>query len=156
MTNRKNPLVIVALILLLIPSLVWAAGSVTDSGKVKYSNSVSVLTFTWVGAASGGAVTATASTVPIDGYVFMVVTNPGDTAPQDNYDLTLKDSDGVDIMGGELTDRDTANSEQAFPLMDGSTDFFGKRFVAGTLTLGVTGNNVNSATGTVVVYISGD
>lgn len=143
-------------LLLMSPSGVWAAGTVTDAGKLKYSKNVSVLTYSWTADASAATVPATASTIPIDGYVFMVVTNPGATAPTTLYDITLTDSDGVDIMGGELADRHTSNSEQAFPLMSGSTDFFGGRFVAGVLTLNVTNNSVNSATGTVVIYISNE
>jgi hypothetical protein len=42
------------------------------------------------------------------------VTNPGATAPTDNYDIVVNDADGVDVAAGVLANRDTANSEQAY------------------------------------------
>jgi len=141
--------IILILSLLLIPSLVWAAGSVTQSWT-SVNEDVSVLTFSWTGDASGGAVTATASESNIDGFVFLVVTNPGSTAPTPSYDITLTDADGVDIMGGKLADRSATASEQEIPKVGSG---LGSRFVSGTLTLNITNQSVNSATGTVLVFI---
>lgn len=66
----------------------------------------------WTSDASGDAT----ATLPINGAIVRVVTNPdGSAAPTDNYDLTIVDEDGVDLLNGEGVDRDTANSEQIFP-----------------------------------------
>jgi hypothetical protein len=87
---------------------------------------------------------------PVKGYhLFMVVTDPGATAPTDNYDITVVDEFGVDVMGGELTNRDTANTEQAVPLVGGA---YGSRFVENDLTVTPTGNSENSATFTIYLY----
>jgi hypothetical protein len=48
----------------------------------------------------------------LQGYILRVVTNPGATAPSDNYNLDLQDEDGVDVMGGMLSLRDATVSEQ--------------------------------------------
>jgi len=57
----------------------------------------------------------------------------------------------VDVMGGALADRDTANTEQAVPKIGAA---YGGSFFTGALTLNISNNSVNSATGEVKVYIS--
>jgi hypothetical protein len=110
---------------------------------------VDKLRITWT-ADTDGSYTDYTTAENMDGYVFMVVTNPGATAPTDNYDITLADSDGCDVSGGELANRDTANTEQIIPKI-GNT--YGGRFVAGPLTLGISNNSINSATGEVIIYV---
>ena len=46
------------------------------------------------------------------GIIYRLVTNPGATAPTDNYDVTILDDDGYDVLMGAGADRDTANTEQ--------------------------------------------
>jgi len=58
--------------------------------------------------------TGTASLVTsryYDGKIITLVTNPGATAPTDNWDLTVLDSDSEDVLVGAGIDRDTANTE---------------------------------------------
>lgn len=86
----------------------------------------------------------------IDGYVIKAVTNPGTEAPQDNYDITLTDSEGCDCMGGTLANRHTTTSQQAVPLI--GTAFYGDSFVEGPLTCNISGNNVANAATKVSVY----
>ena len=45
------------------------------------------------------------------GWLVRVVTNPGATAPTDDYDITLIDEDGLDSAQSLLLNRDTANTE---------------------------------------------
>lgn len=125
-----------------------ALGTVTQSDISIYDN-VRMLTFTCTADVSGGTYPVTTSSGDIDGYVFLVITNPGSPAPTANYTITLTDSDGVDIMGGGLFDRHTSNSEQAVPLMAG---VYGTRFVNGTLTITITDNSVNSAVTVVKIF----
>ena len=107
--------------------------------------------FSWTADASAHTVPATDSKWAINGYVILVVTNPdGDTAPTDEYDITLTDEDDCDIMGGNLADRSDTNTEQAVPKIG---TVYGGRWVSGILTLNISGNSVNSAAGTVKVYI---
>lgn len=127
---------------------VFAAGTVTQTDVKVYGN-VRLLTFTCTADASAHTFPPTASTVDIDGFVFLVVTDPGTTAPTDDYDITLTDANGVDIMGGELLNRDESNSEQAVPLIDG---VFGSRYVKGVLTINISNNSVNSAVVVVKIF----
>ena len=135
----------------------WAAGAtVTPTYVPVPHSSVWVLTFTWLADDGNGTVPTTiwgdgVTEQPIYGYVVRATTNPGTTAPQDNYDITLTDADGIDVMGGALMNRDTVTSEHVGSLLQAGN--FDWCFVDGTLTLNLSGNNVNSATGVLKVYI---
>lgn len=130
------------------------AGSVTvtDLAKVQQGRDQSIykVEFDWTADAAAATVPAKASN-DVDGLVFMAVTDPGSTAPTASYDITLTDSDGCDVFGGELANRSDTAIEQASPLVG---NFYGQRYVKGALTLNVTGNAVNSATGKVIVYVA--
>lgn len=140
---------LIALVLLITPSLALALGTVTVTGPTKLESQVYTVTYTWTADAANGSVPATAGP-SVEGLVVMAVTDPGSTAPTDNYDITFTNPDGADVFGGELVDRDTSNTEQAAPLVGNS---YGQRYVKGPLTLNITNNSVNSATGTVKVYV---
>jgi hypothetical protein len=74
----------------------------------------------WTSAVGGGQT----QTIDVSGIICRVTTNPGSTAPTDNYDLTLVDEDGLDLFAGQGADRDTTNSESfcpGVPLKDGTT-----------------------------------
>lgn len=100
---------------------------------------------------SDGSFTSKASDKTINGWITKVTTDPGATAPTDNYDLTLSDADGVDVMGGALANRDEAVSEQAMPLIGGA---YGPVRVDSILTLAGSNNSVNDATVLVKVYVT--
>lgn len=51
----------------------------------------------------------------LKGFIVRVVTNPGATAPSDNYDITLLDEDSVDVASGNLLNRDETTSEDWIP-----------------------------------------
>lgn len=145
---RKILLVLFLAFFLIIPR-VWAAGTVAQTFETIASN-VYLLTYSVTADASDGSVPATASVPAIDGYVFLVVTDPGATAPTGDYDITLTDSNSVDIMGGELGNRSATASEQAVPKIDA---VYGSRWVDGILTLNITNNSVNSALIVVKVFV---
>jgi len=140
---------LLAAVMVFMAGFVFAAGTVTQDLTRNNRTHVHKLVFSWTGDTSNGTVPATASSVPIDGYVFMVTTNPGSPSPTDGYDITLTDSDGVDIMGGELLARDETDSEQAVPKVDA---VYGARYVSGTVTLTISSNSVHGAKGTVNVF----
>jgi hypothetical protein len=73
---------------------------------------VKKVAFTWVSASDGTASGTT--TYAYDGKCELLTTDPAaaGAAPSDNYDVTITDSDGVDVLGGGGADRDTANTEQ--------------------------------------------
>lgn len=135
---------------LFLPITSFAVGTVTQA-KANLSYYVSKITLTWVGSTvtTVGSVPSTETTWPIDGYVFLVITNPGGTAPTALYDIVLNDTSGFDIMGGELANRSDTVTEQAVPKI---SSVYGSRFVSGKLTFVLTGNSVSAGTGTVEIY----
>lgn len=52
------------------------------------------------------------STYKYTGEIVRLVTDPGSPAPTDNYDVTILDDDGYDVLMGGGANRDTANTEQ--------------------------------------------
>jgi hypothetical protein len=88
----------------------------------------------------------------LNGYVMKIVTNPGSTAPTDNWDFVLNDADGVDALGGAGANRDTTTSEQVYPTVSGAA--IPIWLPNGSYTLAISGNSVNSATGTVTIYLA--
>lgn len=124
-----SPYLIVLLVL--ICTAIYAAGSsmtFTFSRDAGNNTGMAVLDCLWVTDNSTGEVsgsTDAATTEAIKGmYIVVAITDPadGDLAPDDNYDIVIKeyasteDTKGVDVMGGALQDRDTSNTEQAIPL----------------------------------------
>jgi len=76
------------------------------------------LTIDWTSNADGDVAVAVsaANMAEIQGkFLNQIITNPGATAPADDYDLTLVDAHALDILGGAGANRDTANSELAIP-----------------------------------------
>jgi len=86
----------------------------------------------------------------IEGRLMELTTNPGGTAPTDDYDVTLIDAEGIDRLQSLGLNRDTANTESAIPVYSGSTIH---PVVSKTdaLTLKIAGNAVNSALGRVIL-----
>lgn len=71
---------------------------------------------TWVSASDGTA----SNTIKMVGRLVKAVTNPGSAAPTDNYDVTLTDEDGIDVLAGcddDLADRDTTTTEEVYFLV---------------------------------------
>lgn len=119
------------------------AGTVTFTETVH--GSVKKLEIAWTSTA-GGAADGT-SEHPYDGRLIAVTTVPaaaGD-APTDNYDLTLTDSGGADVLLGQGADRDTANTEHLLEANLGAV-------AASKLTLNVT-NAGATKQGTVLVWL---
>lgn len=117
---------------------------------------ITTLAFT---ADSTGTVASYETTAYFRGVIKQVVTNP-DTSlapadstgrtPSDNYDITLTNVDGVDVMGGALANRDSVNTEMAFPKSPANADWL---FINDSkLTVAVTGNTKPNARGTIKIY----
>lgn len=92
---------------------------------------VSLITYTFTTDGDGDASEASET---LNGRVNRVVTNPtGDDKPDANWDLTILDEDGVDILGTNGMNRDSGGagvSEQVAPSVAGIA-------VASTLTFTV-------------------
>ena len=129
---------------------VQAAGTCPQTFQTIASN-IYLLTFTCTADSGDNSYPATDSIQAIDGYVFLVKTIPsGVTAPTDQYDITFKDSDGIDIMGGNLLNRSDTDPEQTVPKID---PVYGSRWIDGIATLAITGNSVASAITVIKIHI---
>lgn len=104
---------------------------------------VKKIIFAWTSSAAGAADATT--TAAYDGKLVTLITDPGATAPTDNYDVVVTDADGHDVLVGQGANRDTANTELVAESLLGA--------VAGSkLTLAVT-NAGDSKVGEVILYI---
>lgn len=133
-------------------SCTLTSDSITNAG---YDNRYHVrkIIVDWVGDSGTGAV-PTLTLVDLYGYCIKAITNPGSTAPTDNYDIKLGDPNdtALDALAGALADRDTATTEAVYPAASGAaTPCFLER---GDYLLAVTGNSVNSATGRIILYLA--
>ena len=111
-----------------------------------------LVTIDWVGDAADGSVPNT--TLDLNGFLVKALTNPGSTAPTDNYGIAIGDSNdsSVDVLAGALANRDTANTEIAYPLVASSNvRFF---FDGSDYVFKLSGNSVNSATGRVILTLT--
>lgn len=138
---------VVALALVLAATLCWAvAGTVTTTENTH--RSVKKVVFAWTSGTLAESGTAAATTTQAyDGQVIGLTTIPGTggDAPSLNYDVTVADADGHDVLiGAGLNRSDTATEHVASASLAG---------VAGsTLTLSVSGAG-DANKGTVIVFI---
>ena len=100
--------------------------------------------FTWQSATDGSGALATA--FGYYGEVLALYTDPGATAPTDNYDITVTDEEGYDVMQGAGANRDTANNETAVPTA--------KSVAFGKLTLNLA-NCGDAKQGVAILYVLG-
>jgi hypothetical protein len=113
-----------------------AETSIVNVHKVKW---------TWTSTAGGAADLVTPGIY--GARVLALVTDPdGSAAPDDNYDVTVTDSEGYDVLQGAGANRDTANTETAVPTAESVA--FGK------LTLNVS-NAGNAKSGVAILYLQG-
>lgn len=127
--------------------------TITNNNATLFAKPIRKYTFAWTSDSSGN-VSGTASDA-ISGTIVRVVTNPGATAPTDNYDVVLNDADGIDVLAGQGANRDTADSEHFCPgvaFKDGTTTSIAPVVVDGELTLGVT-NAGNAKQGELHLYV---
>jgi len=136
-------LAVLVAVLALCATPAHAAGTVTTT-EVTHT-SVKKITIAWTSTAGGVADGST--TAAFDGQLIGLTTIPsgGGTAPSDDYDITVTDADGHDVLLGAGLNRDTANTEHV------ATGSLGG--VAGSrLTLNVSGAG-SAKVGTVVLRI---
>jgi hypothetical protein len=153
----KKILAAILILALLIPAVAIGAGSVTVTRSTSNGGDIEIIIFSWVGDASDGSVPATSSSTAYPttkaGYIIKVSVDPGAcaTCPTDNYDVTLTDdTTGADLMGGELANLSNTVSGDFVPKIGSA---YGSNFAPNAFTLNLSNNSVNSATGTVYVYI---
>ena len=138
--------------LVLMTSLAFGAGTATVAAPT-YNNErdKGFIVITWTGDASDGSVpAATISMVSyklVGWYLYSIETDPGSTAPSDNYDITITDANSLDICYSQALNRDTSNTEIAFCTTSGK----GFYVVRGNLIFNLSGNSEASATGTTIL-----
>jgi len=85
---------------------------------------------------SGGLVDKQTDEIVVGRVVGFIANPDGTDAPTDNYDVTITNEDGVDVLGGAGANLDTANSEMMAPMIGNLTSSFtayGSPFVASKL-----------------------
>jgi hypothetical protein len=139
---------------LLFCNYCFAVGTVTVT--LETYGVIKTVLIEWVADASDGsipdAVLSGDYLAYIKGYhCYLAETDPGSPAPTDDYDIVVNNDFSVDIFGGRLADRDTANSEQTTPDINTA---LGGRTIVTAITVSFSGNTVNSATGKLRLYFS--
>lgn len=114
-----------------------------------------VLTFTCLGSSDDGDfpsinTTAAITSQIVGWYISEVRTYPGSKAPQNAWDITIKDTDGYDLMGGTLADR-AQTAERALPLWTTAT--YASVPIYGTLAVAITGTNVTVSTPIIKLFL---
>lgn len=134
-----------ALAVLLLASPAWPAAGTATLSETTFPT-VKKIVWTWTSGtgAEGGTVTKV-TVAAFDGKIIGLTTDPGSTAPTDNYDIEILDSGSHDVLLGAGANRDTANTEYVAETSLGA--------VAGsTLTLSIT-NAGDAKQGVVILYL---
>lgn len=73
--------------------------------------------WSWTSSSDGNVSAATVmgrvTALKYTGKIYDFVTDPSATSPSDNYDITIKDDDGVDVIRGQGANRDASVTEYA-------------------------------------------
>ena len=137
-------------ILAVAVSVSLAVGLAFGAASTRSFGNIERIEIPWTSNASG----AFTESIPLHCVILRVVTDPGSTAPTDNYDVTLVDEFGLDLLAGQGANRDTTTTE-AFcpgaPLNDGTTTSVLPIGHLGNATLTIA-NAGDSKTGTVVIF----
>ena len=102
------------------------------------------LSIDWTTSPTSPAGTVLAILPTYNGQILRVITNPTNT-PTDNYDITLTDADGVDVLDGKGANRDTTNSESFCPLAGDGTTTNQQWAINNALTLTITDAGTNKS-----------
>lgn len=138
---RRFAALLIALVLVALAVPVRAAGTCTQT-HATIGNVRKVLVSCTADAADGSFPTTVLPA--IEGRIISLATNPGATAPQANYDITLPDQHGHDVLQALGMNRHTSNTEKV-AIFYTSTSSHPTVDESDTLTLTIAANNVNSA-----------
>lgn len=93
--------------------LLWAASASAQTVTITEETYGTVRKITWEWTSDGSGDASGTTTSAFSGKILALVTDPdGTSAPTDNYDITITDEEGVDVLVAAGADRDTANTEQ--------------------------------------------
>lgn len=146
---------VVLALTLLVASVSWAADSMTVTPHDYKDHNLRVIKIDWV---DSPALTMESQYSGVDSwiqgwYLFKVQTKPGAGAaqPDDDYDITITDAEGHDVMGGELANRDESNTEEAIPKID---TVYGPQPNISSWTITVSGQTTAAGTGEIYMFFS--
>lgn len=148
-------LAIVFVLILALCANAGAAGTMTGcaaSDWVDIGNENWACTLSWTDDTNGttGTIYVPASLYGL--WAGAAITDPGSTAPTDNYDIVISSTvssrwTGLDILDGNLLNRDASTTEK-------STWSMAPFPIYGNLTFTLSGNAVNNATGTLTLILA--
>ena len=117
---------------------------------------VKQVSFAWLTGTSNqkDVAPATATAASYNGKILACITSPSlsGAQPDDNYDITITDSNGWDLLNGAGQNRDEATTEFAFNGSTGAETFRMLPFAWTQLTLNITNAGTGKG-GTVTVYL---
>jgi hypothetical protein len=151
MTRMKRVTVLFVLaVFFLSPLLALAASSVIATPTWVAGQNMKVIKVSWVAEhtqdVDGAATVPYTELKPLNGFIYAIQTDPGATAPTDNYDVYLRDyTTGVSLLGTSLENRDTVNSELVVPSVP--------VYTAGAVGFSLSGNTNIDAVGDVYIYV---
>lgn len=127
------------------------ASSLTQSHERRGEIGVVILTAT---CHTDGTFTSTAIETEISGELLQIETNPGSPAPTSNYDITITDEEGLDVLQGVGANRHTTTTELANIVFSG-TNVHPVVHRSDTLTLVIAGQSVSGAVIVIKLYYRG-
>lgn len=134
-------------------TITYDDGDFVMDGGISARGGIRKILVDWLSDSADGTVSGT--TRKIVGELIKGVTDPGSAAPTDDYDITITDEEGADVLGASianLTNRDTTNTETAyFNLTDGSARIAVYPVVCDKLTISIAAAG-NAKTGQLILY----
>ena len=128
------------------------AMSVTGTWEHNVDGTIVKYTMSWTSASDG---TATFTTPELTGTIVGVTFDPTTAAPTANYDVTLSDENGVDVLAGQGANLSATVSTRVCPsqpMKDGTTTSTAPIPIHGTLDLSVS-NAGDTKSGKVILYL---
>lgn len=129
------------------------AGTVTQENSLTGAGGIKLATLTVVGDASDGSVPDTVLDHKFSGRIVALETDPGSTAPTANYDITLEDANGHDVLEGVGANRSASATEKVSVVFSG-TSVHPPVDISDVLTLKIANQSVNSADIVIKLYIA--
>ena len=125
-----------------------ALGANTVTPVVTFKDGMALITVSWIDDATNGITSTAILSAGPAGWIIKALTVPGAvTAPDDNYDIDILDSRGVDLFGAALDNRSATVPQEAEPTIPYNFyDGLGMNLVIG-------GQTVDDATGTIYIWI---
>lgn len=156
--RRFSAILIWLLLLFSLSGYVYGAGSSVTCTRENLGTTDKLqkkaVTCAWVSDDSAGTASGIiyAATYDLKGWIlYSLETDPGATAPTDDYDVVINDANGLDMCAGNAANRDTSNTEMV--ACASSTQPYS--IVRGNMTLSISAAG-NSKIGTVVLMFLKD